>query len=185
MTTYGCRIIEIAVIFLPHRALVSRPRLMERFIYIPVFSIFGLESWKNTGKVYVTGTFFPSFSPGFQFGDEFTTLTASASNAGSMPLSTDTSDTFPSSLTVNLTITLPCFPAALASAGYSRCAITHLENSFASPPLNVGLTSIDWNGTDSVFSFGAESVVTRIVYSLVGLTSMINIGILVMDLDEK
>ena len=33
--------------------------------------------------------------------------------------------------------------------------------------------------------FGASSVISRIVYSLVGLTSMINVGILLMDLDEK
>lgn len=33
--------------------------------------------------------------------------------------------------------------------------------------------------------FGEASVISRIVYSLVGLTSIINIGILVMDLDER
>ena len=32
--------------------------------------------------------------------------------------------------------------------------------------------------------FGAESVVSRIIYSLVGLTGLINIGILFMDIDE-
>ena len=33
--------------------------------------------------------------------------------------------------------------------------------------------------------FGEASVISRIVYSLVGLTSIINLGILVMDLDER
>ena len=32
--------------------------------------------------------------------------------------------------------------------------------------------------------FGADSIIPRIIYSLVGLTGLINIGILVMDLDE-
>ena len=32
--------------------------------------------------------------------------------------------------------------------------------------------------------FGIDSVISRIVYSLVGLTGLINVGILIMDLDE-
>ena len=49
--------------------------------------------------------------------------------------------------------------------------------------INWGLIGLlDFNLVESIF--GAESVIPRIVYSLVGLTGLINIGILVMDLDE-
>lgn len=49
--------------------------------------------------------------------------------------------------------------------------------------LNWGLIGLlDFNLVEAIF--GAESIIPRIVYSLVGLTSMINIGILLMDLDE-
>ena len=49
--------------------------------------------------------------------------------------------------------------------------------------INWGLIGLlDFNLVESVF--GAESIIPRIVYSLVGLTGLINIGILVMDLDE-
>jgi uncharacterized protein len=50
--------------------------------------------------------------------------------------------------------------------------------------INWGLVGLlDFNLVAAIF--GEASVITRIVYSLVGLTSMINIGILLMDLDEK
>lgn len=50
--------------------------------------------------------------------------------------------------------------------------------------INWGLVGLlDFNLVAAIF--GKTSVITRIVYSLVGLTSMINIGILLMDLDEK
>ena len=50
--------------------------------------------------------------------------------------------------------------------------------------INWGLIGIlDFNLVEAIF--GASSVISRIVYSLVGLTSMINVGILLMDLDEK
>ena len=49
--------------------------------------------------------------------------------------------------------------------------------------INWGLIGLlDFNLVDSIF--GADSIIPRIVYSLVGLTGLINIGILVMDLDE-
>ena len=49
--------------------------------------------------------------------------------------------------------------------------------------INWGLIGLlDFNLVESIF--GAESIIPRIVYSLVGLTGLINIGILVMDLDE-
>ena len=41
---------------------------------------------------------------------------------------------------------------------------------------------LDFNLVEAVF--GVDSVIPRIVYSLVGLTSLINIGILLMDLDR-
>ncbi len=48
--------------------------------------------------------------------------------------------------------------------------------------INWGLIGLlDFNLVEALF--GAESVIPRIVYSLVGLTSLINIGILLMDLD--
>lgn len=50
--------------------------------------------------------------------------------------------------------------------------------------INWGLIGLlDFNLVAAIF--GEASVISRIVYSLVGLTSMINIGILLMDLDEK
>ena len=49
--------------------------------------------------------------------------------------------------------------------------------------INWGLIGLlDFNLVEAIF--GAESIIPRIVYSLVGLTGLINIGILVMDLDE-
>ena len=49
--------------------------------------------------------------------------------------------------------------------------------------INWGLIGLlDFNLVESIF--GADSINPRIVYSLVGLTGLINIGILVMDLDE-
>ena len=48
--------------------------------------------------------------------------------------------------------------------------------------INWGLIGLlDFNLVEALF--GAESIIPRIVYSLVGLTSLINIGILLMDLD--
>ena len=49
--------------------------------------------------------------------------------------------------------------------------------------INWGLIGLlDFNLVEAVF--GADSVIPKIVYSLVGLTGLINIGILVMDLGE-
>ena len=49
--------------------------------------------------------------------------------------------------------------------------------------INWGLIGLlDFNLVESIF--GVDSVIPRIVYSLVGLTGLINIGILVMDLGE-
>ena len=49
--------------------------------------------------------------------------------------------------------------------------------------INWGLIGLlDFNLVESIF--GAESMIPRIVYTLVGLTGLINIGILVMDLGE-
>ena len=48
--------------------------------------------------------------------------------------------------------------------------------------INWGLIGLlDFNLVEAIF--GAESIIPRIVYSLVGLTSLINVGILLMDLD--
>lgn len=41
---------------------------------------------------------------------------------------------------------------------------------------------LDINLVESIF--GAESVICRIIYSLVGLTGLINVGILFTHLDE-
>ena len=50
--------------------------------------------------------------------------------------------------------------------------------------INWGLIGLlDFNLVEAVF--GAESIIPRIVYSLVGLTGLINVGILVMDLREQ
>lgn len=49
--------------------------------------------------------------------------------------------------------------------------------------LNWGLIGLlDFNIIDTIFTAG--SVVARLIYTIVGITSMINIGILVMDLDK-
>lgn len=49
--------------------------------------------------------------------------------------------------------------------------------------INWGLVGLlDFNLITAIF--GTESVIPRIIYSLVGLTGLINIGILVMNLDE-
>ena len=49
--------------------------------------------------------------------------------------------------------------------------------------LNWGLIGLlDFNIIDTIFTAG--SVVVRLIYTIVGITSMINIGILVMDLDR-
>ena len=49
--------------------------------------------------------------------------------------------------------------------------------------LNWGLIGLlDFNLVETVF--GAESIIPRIIYSLVGITGLINCGLLVMDLDE-
>ena len=50
--------------------------------------------------------------------------------------------------------------------------------------LNWGFIGLlDINIVSSIF--GEASVIPRIIYSLVGLTGLINIGILLMDLDNK
>ncbi len=50
--------------------------------------------------------------------------------------------------------------------------------------INWGLIGLlDFNLVSSIF--GDTSVISRVIYSLVGLTSIINIGILLMDLDEN
>ncbi len=41
---------------------------------------------------------------------------------------------------------------------------------------------LDFNIVEAIF--GNDSVIPRVVYSIVGLTSLINIGILLMDLDR-
>lgn len=49
--------------------------------------------------------------------------------------------------------------------------------------INWGLIGLlDFNLIEAIF--GSESIIPRIVYSLVGLTSLINTGILIMDLDD-
>ena len=49
--------------------------------------------------------------------------------------------------------------------------------------INWGLIGLlDFNLVEALF--GTESIIPRIVYSLVGLCGLINIGILVMHLDE-
>lgn len=49
--------------------------------------------------------------------------------------------------------------------------------------INWGLIGLlDFNLVEAIF--GVESIIPRIIYSLVGLTSLINIGILLMDLDD-
>ena len=41
---------------------------------------------------------------------------------------------------------------------------------------------LDFNIIEAIF--GVDSIIPRVIYSLVGLTSLINIGILLMDLDR-
>lgn len=49
--------------------------------------------------------------------------------------------------------------------------------------INWGLIGLlDFNIIDAIFTAG--SVISRIIYSIVGITSIINIGILLMDLDK-
>lgn len=49
--------------------------------------------------------------------------------------------------------------------------------------LNWGLIGLlDFNLVETLF--GAESLIPRIIYSLVGITGLINCGLLVMDLGE-
>ena len=49
--------------------------------------------------------------------------------------------------------------------------------------LNWGLVGLlDFNIIDAIFTAG--SVISRIIYSIVGITSIINIGNLLMDLDK-
>ena len=49
--------------------------------------------------------------------------------------------------------------------------------------LNWGLVGLlDFNIIDAIFTAG--SVISTIIYSIVGITSIINIGILLMDLDK-
>ena len=49
--------------------------------------------------------------------------------------------------------------------------------------LNWGLVGLlDFNIIDAIFT--ADSIISRIIYSIVGITSIINIGILLMDLDK-
>ena len=49
--------------------------------------------------------------------------------------------------------------------------------------INWGLIGLlDFNLVSAIF--GENSIIPRIVYSLVGLTSLINTGILIMDLDD-
>jgi uncharacterized protein len=50
--------------------------------------------------------------------------------------------------------------------------------------LNWGLIGLlDFNIITAIF--GNASIIPRIIYSLVGLTSIINVGILLMDINEK
>ena len=49
--------------------------------------------------------------------------------------------------------------------------------------LNWGLIGLlDFNLVETIF--GSESIIPRIIYSLVGITGLINCGLLVMDLDD-
>ena len=49
--------------------------------------------------------------------------------------------------------------------------------------LNWGLIGLlDFNLVETIF--GADSIIPRIIYSLVGITGLINCGLLVMDLDD-
>ena len=49
--------------------------------------------------------------------------------------------------------------------------------------INWGLIGLlDFNIIDAIFTAG--SVLSRLIYTIVGITSIINIGILLMDLDK-
>jgi len=51
--------------------------------------------------------------------------------------------------------------------------------------LNWGLIGLlDFNVVEAMFGDVDDSIIPRIIYSLIGLTALINIGILVMDLDR-
>ena len=50
--------------------------------------------------------------------------------------------------------------------------------------INWGLVGLlEFNLVEAIF--GTTSIIPRVIYSLVGLTGLINVGILVMCLDEK
>ena len=50
--------------------------------------------------------------------------------------------------------------------------------------ITLGLIGLlDFNLVEAIF--GTDSTIPRMLYSLIGLTSLINIGILLMDLDRK
>ena len=51
--------------------------------------------------------------------------------------------------------------------------------------LNWGLIGlVDFNMVEALFGNVYDSIVPRVIYSLYGLTALINIGILLMDLDR-
>jgi uncharacterized membrane protein YuzA (DUF378 family) len=51
--------------------------------------------------------------------------------------------------------------------------------------LNWGLIGLlDFNVVEAMFGDVDDSIIPRIIYSFIGLTALINIGILVMDLDR-
>ena len=52
--------------------------------------------------------------------------------------------------------------------------------------INWGLIGLlDFNLVEALFGAVTDSIIPRIIYSLIGLTALINIGILLMDLDRK
>lgn len=68
-----------------------------------------------------------------------------------------------------------------------RLGMTILQKVCLSITIIGGLTwgligLLDFNIVEAIF--GNDSVIPRVVYSIVGLTSLINIGILLMDLDR-
>jgi len=51
--------------------------------------------------------------------------------------------------------------------------------------LNWGLIGLmDYNLVEAIFGAAVDSMVPRVIYSLIGLTALINIGILLMNLDR-
>ena len=51
--------------------------------------------------------------------------------------------------------------------------------------INLGLMGLlDFNLIEAIFGNVYDTIIPRIVYSLIGLTALINIGILLMDLDR-